>query len=262
MSQNIIIDKQLVRERFCCTLKSYGTHAVVQKAMAKELSEIICSLQPARSFERVLEVGSGSGAFMAELLSRCTVAAYYANDLVEESRHSLLEVLDRFPVQEFHFLAGDVEHLEELPSKLDLVASNATLQWLEDLDGFFRNMAAHLMPGGMLAFSTFGTSNMQEISAIEGVGLSYHTLGELKLLAGKYFELTVSREEVQRLEFSSPEAVLHHIRRTGVNGIRRRSWTKSRYQHFIEQYRRLFSCKNGVSLTYHPVYCCMKKRAL
>ncbi|MEI6651363.1 MAG: malonyl-ACP O-methyltransferase BioC [Chlorobiaceae bacterium] len=262
MSQNIVIDKQLVRERFCSTLKSYRSHAVVQKSMASELSEIICSAQPSRSFDRVLEVGVGSGALMAELLSRCTVEAYYANDLVEESRHCLLEVLDRFPVREFHFLAGDIEHLEELPLELDLVASNATLQWLDDLDGFFRNMAAHLRPGGILAFSTFSTSNMQEISAIEGVGLSYHTLGELELLAGKYFELTVSREEVQQLEFSSPEAVLHHIRRTGVNGIRRRSWTKSRYKHFIEQYRRLFSSENGVSLTYHPVFCCMKKRAL
>ncbi len=262
MSHNITIDKQLVRERFCSTLKSYGAHAVVQKAMARELAEIICSSQQARSFDRVLEVGAGSGALMAELLNRYSVEAYYANDLVEESRHCLLEVLDRYPVQEFLFLAGDIEQLEELPSELDLVASNATLQWLDDLDGFFRNMAAHLRPGGILAFSTFSTSNMQEISAIEGVGLSYHTLRELELLAGKYFEPTVSREEVQQLEFTSPEAVLHHIRQTGVNGICRRSWTKSRYQYFIEQYWQLFSCENGVSLTYHPVYCCMKKRAL
>ncbi|MFZ4523961.1 MAG: malonyl-ACP O-methyltransferase BioC [Chlorobium sp.] len=262
MSQNIVIDKHLVRERFCSTLKSYGDHAVVQKAMARELAEMICRSGPQQSFGRALEVGSGSGALMAELLSRCTVEAYYANDLVEESRHCLLEVLDRFPVQEFHFLAGDIEQLEGLPSELDLVASNATLQWLDDLDSFFCNMAARLKPGGILAFSTFGTSNMQEISAIEGVGLSYHTLGELEQLAGKYFELTVSREEVQQLEFSSPEAVLHHIRRTGVNGIRRRSWTKSRYRNFIEQYRRLFSCEKGVYLTYHPVCCCMKKREL
>ena len=262
MSHNITIDKQLVRERFCSTLKSYSTHAVVQKAMARELSEMICRSGQQHSFARVLEVGAGSGALMGELLSRCSVEVYYANDLVEESRHCLLEVLDRNPVQEFQFLAGDIEQLEELPSELDLVVSNATLQWFNDLDGFFRNMAAHLRPGGILAFSTFSTSNMKEISSIEGVGLSYHTLAELERLAGNYFELTLSREEVQQLEFTSPEAVLHHIRRTGVNGIQRRSWTKSRYQHFIDQYRRLFSCENGVYLTYHPVYCCMKKRAL
>lgn len=197
---------------------------------------------------------------MTELLSRCSVKSYYANDLVAESSHCLRKVLDRFPVDEFHFLAGDIECREDLPSALDLLVSNATLQWLDDLDDFFRMMSAHLRPGGIVAFSTFSTSNMQEIASIEDVGLAYHSLGELEILAGRYFELTVSREEEQRIEFSSPEAVLHHIRQTGVNGLQRRAWTKCRYQHFVAEYRRLFSCENGVYLTYHPVYCCLKKK--
>ena len=71
-----LIDKQLVRDRFSRTLFSYGRHAVVQKAMARELAEIICEQEPARSFERILEVGSGSGALMAEMLARCTVKSY------------------------------------------------------------------------------------------------------------------------------------------------------------------------------------------
>ncbi|ACF44982.1 malonyl-ACP O-methyltransferase BioC [Pelodictyon phaeoclathratiforme] len=256
-----LIDKELVRERFCRTLGSYGSNAVVQKAMAGELAELICKQEPGFSFERVLEVGAGSGALMAELLHRRSVKAYYANDLVEESRISLQGVLDRFPVGEFHFLAGDIETLELLPFSLDLVASNATLQWLDDLDRFFGKISDHLRPGGMLAFSTFGPSNMREIASIEGVGLSYHTLRELELLASRYFDLVVSREEKIPMEFSSPEAMLHHIRKTGVNGLLRRSWTKSRYLHFIEEYRRRFSSENGVSLTYHPLYCCLKKRA-
>ncbi len=257
MLQNI--NKQLVRERFSRTLKSYGSQAVVQKAMARELIDMICRSEPGRSFSRVLEVGAGAGGFMAELLSHCSVKSYYANDLVEESLSCLTEVVGRLPVQEFHFLAGDIEHLEDLPAELDLVVSNATLQWLDNLDHFFRTMAAHLKPGGMLAFSSFSTSNMRETATIEGVGLRYQSLEELKLLSGKYFEMSDCREELQQLEFSSPEAVLHHIRQTGVNGIDRQSWTKSRYQRFINQYRQLFSCNNGVTLTYHPVYCCMKK---
>ncbi len=257
-----LIDKQLVRDRFSRTLFSYGRHAVVQKAMARELSEIICQQVPGRSFERVFEVGSGSGALMAELLGRCTVKSYYANDLVEESLISLQEVLERFAVGEFHFLAGDIESLELIPALLDLAVSNATLQWLDDLDGFFRKISLHLKPGGMFAFTTFGPSNMREIASVEGVGLSYHSLGELELLAGRYFEMSVSREEIVRMEFTSPEAMLHHIRSTGVNGLLRRSWTKSSYHHFIKEYRRLFSSENGVYLTYHPLYCCMKKITL
>lgn len=262
MLQQIKIDKELVRKRFRRKLSSYGNNAAVQKTMAVELSEMICQENPGREFNRVLEVGSGSGLLMAELLRRCIVKSYYANDLVEESLHCLRNVLDRFPVEEFHFLAGDIESRDVLPSSLDLVVSNATLQWLDDLDDFFRKIYDHLRPGGILAFTTFSTSNMQEISTIEDVGLNYHSLGELEMLAGRYFDLTVAREEELRMEFSTPEAVLHHIRQTGVNGLLRHAWTKSRYRHFVAEYRRLFSCENGVYLTYHPVYCSLKKRLL
>jgi malonyl-CoA O-methyltransferase len=260
MLQKIKIDKELVRERFCRTLRSYGSNAVVQKAMTRELMDMICLDEQNCTFERVLEVGSGSGLLMAELLSRCSVKDYYANDLVDESLSCLCKVIDRFAVENFHFLAGDIENQDELPSNLDLVLSNATLQWLDDLDDFFRNMYDHLRPGGILAFSTFGTANMREIASIEDIGLSYYPLRELEILAGRYFELISSREEEQRIEFNSPESVLHHIRKTGVNGLLRSSWTKSRYQHFIAEYQRLFSSENGVYLTYNPVYCCLKKK--
>ena len=260
MLQQIKIDKELVRERFCRTLGSYGRNAAVQKVMAAVLAELVCREEPACTFDRVLEVGSGSGLLMAELLRRCSVRSYYANDLVEESIHCRQNVLARVPVDEFHFIAGDIESTLELPSGLDLVVSNATVQWLDDLDEFFRTMSAHLRPGGIFSFSTFGTANMQEITSIEDVGLNYLSLGELEILAGRYFDIRVSREEEQRTLFSSPESVLHHIRQTGVNGLQRRSWTKSRYRHFVSEYSRLFSCENGVYLTYHPVYCCLKKK--
>lgn len=255
-----MIDKQLVRKRFGKSLGSYDSQAVVQRAMAIELCAMICQAEPARSFDRVLEVGSGSGTLMAELLGCCSVKSYYANDLVEESILSLRKLLHLIPVGEFHFIGGDIECCDTLPANLDLVLSGATLQWLDDLDGFFSKMANHLKPGGVLAFSTFGTSNMREISTIEDVGLSYHTLGELELLAGRYFDLTSSCQEEMRIEFSSPEAVLHHIRQTGTNGLLRRCWSKSRYLRFIERYRELFPCEKGVYLTYHPIYCCLKKR--
>jgi malonyl-CoA O-methyltransferase len=254
------IDKQLVQKRFKKSLATYASHAVVQTEMARKLVEMICRESQTLSFNRVLEIGSGSGALTAELLRRCKVKSFYANDLVEESRICLEGVLAGCQVEEFHFFAGDIETLELLPQSLDLVLSNATLQWLEDIDGFFRKVASLLRPGGMLAFSSFSTMNMQEISAIEGTGLSYYPLGELERIAGGYFDLVSGREEEVRMEFNSPEAVLHHMRQTGVNGLHRPAWSKSRYQHFLSRYRQSFSCESGVYLTYHPLFCCMKKR--
>ncbi|NTW55464.1 MAG: malonyl-ACP O-methyltransferase BioC [Chlorobiaceae bacterium] len=253
-----MIDKKLVRERFRKSLSTYAEHAVVQNAMASELSDMICRSCVERSFGRVFEVGSGTGALTGELLKRCRVGSYFANDLVDESHAYLKKVFERFPVGEFGFIDGDIESGGAMPDGLDLVLSNATLQWLEDFEGFLLKARRSLNPGGMLAFSTFGPLNMHEISAVGQTGLAYRSLETIERLAGRYFESCECREEQVKMEFSSPEAVLRHIRATGVNGISRRYWTKSRYLDFLDSYRERFSSRDGVSLTYHPIYCCLK----
>ncbi|NTV98690.1 MAG: malonyl-ACP O-methyltransferase BioC [Chlorobiaceae bacterium] len=254
-----MIDKQLVRERFERSLRSYAKHAVVQNRMASDLSEMVFRQCGRGPFGRVFEVGSGTGALTLELLKRCRAESYFANDIVEESRIFLEDVFERFPVGEFGFVAGDIESGGAIPECLDLVVSNATMQWLGDLEGFFRRIRSHVRPGGVLAFSTFGPMNMQEIASIEQTGLPYLSIGEITELAGKYFDIAECREEQVKLEFTTPEAVLRHIRLTGVNGVSRKTWTKGRYRQFLDCYLERFPSGEGVSLTYHPIYCCLKK---
>jgi malonyl-CoA O-methyltransferase len=254
-----MIDKQLVRERFGKSLGSYASHAVVQNSMASGLSEMVLRICGEQTLGRVLEVGSGTGALTSELLKRLRAKCYFANDIVDESRGYLEKVFERFTVDESGFIPGDIESGGMIPDDLDLVISNATLQWLGDLEGFFRKMQCHIRHGGMLAFSTFGPMNMHEISSIEGSGLPYLSLGGLMELAGKYFDIVECAEEQVIMEFPTPVDVLHHIRVTGVNGLYRKSWTKGRYRQFIDSYLERFSTGAGVSLTYHPIYCCLKK---
>lgn len=254
------IDKQLVRERFAKALGTYREHAVVQYEMARKLVDLITDVVPACRFDRVLEVGAGSGALTASLLSRCSIETYIANDIVSESLIHIAAEVSRSSLSRFAFLPGDIEMIEDLPGELDLVASNATVQWLSDLDVFFRKMAGSLKPGGILAFSTFSTGNMHEIAVIEQACLAYPELADLEALAGRYFEPLVLKEEQRRMAFSTPGEVLRHIRQTGVNGLVRRSWTKGSYQRFLCRYRETYSCEEGVYLTYHPVYCCFRKR--
>ena len=106
MLQQLKTDKELVRERFCRTLGSYGRNAAVQKVMAAVLAEMLCREEPACTFDRVLEVGSGSGLLMAELLRRCTVRSYYANDLVEESSTAFRMCLIALRLKSFTLLPG------------------------------------------------------------------------------------------------------------------------------------------------------------
>jgi malonyl-CoA O-methyltransferase len=256
-----VIDKQLVSRRFGRALHTYRQGAVIQHHMAKELVRMLGEDDSQRYFDKVLEVGSGSGILTGELMSIYMAGSYYANDLVAESAEYVMKAINGRVARKTVFLHGDIERIDELPGDFDLVISNATVQWLQDIGGFFRKMAACLKPGGRLVFSTFSSSNLQEIAHLEDISLCYHTLAELEGLASENFEIIDISEERRRIDFSSPEAVLHHIRQTGVNGLVRSSWTKSRYQNFIREYRTMYSNGAGVYLTYHPVYCCFRRKS-
>jgi malonyl-CoA O-methyltransferase len=48
---------------------------------------------------------------------------------------------------------------------VDLVFSNATLQWCNDLDRTFAELLRVLRPGGLLMFTTFGPDTLRELRA-------------------------------------------------------------------------------------------------
>ncbi|MWV54235.1 malonyl-ACP O-methyltransferase BioC [Chlorobium phaeovibrioides] len=255
-------DKMLVGERFRRALCSYPESAVVQEAMARELVSMVRLHAGEERLGRVLEIGAGSGLLTELLLEAFPVASLTANDLVGECREPLREIARRLRIAEFSFLKGDIEECGELPGSQDLVVSNATLQWLNDLDKLFATVRRSLFPGKLFAFTSFTVGNMEEIAMLGGGGLSYRTTEEIGEIAGRHFELLELKESREQLTFSSPREVLGHIRQTGVNGLGGERWSRSRYLDFMENYSRLFRVQGGVSLTYRPLYCVLRRREL
>jgi malonyl-CoA O-methyltransferase len=255
-------DKQLVGSRFGRALHTYRRSALMQRIMAGKLVSMVERAGLAGHIDRVLEFGSGSAILTSLLLERFSVGAYFANDLVAESSDFVMQASVGRPAGQMAFLHGDIECIEPLPANLDLVVSNATVQWLHDPASLFDRMAASIRPGGLLAFSTFSIGNMKEIAQLGEPSLSYRTPQEIAVLAGDRFEVLGIEEAERRQEFASPEAVLRHIRETGVNGLSRTAWTRTHYQEFLRRYRLSFSSGSGVYLTYHPVYCCFRRKCI
>ena len=260
MRMHGVVNKELVRQRFARRLRGYRRHAIIQESMASELAELICKGAKRPSFGKVLEIGAGSGALTEALLSRCDIGSYYANDLVSESSELIRRIVLDHGVREYLFIAGDIEHCRDLPDQLDAAVSNATVQWLADMPAFFRKVSDIVKAGGLLAFSSFGKRNMLEIRSIEPHGLKYYPLSELEDMAKPFFAPLILREDVRKLDFRCPEEVLRHISRTGVNGLARERWTKTRHRSFVERYRSSFSSGSGVHLTYHPLFCVFRKK--
>ena len=254
------IDKQLVRRRFRRALPTYAGQAEVQRRMAARLLDMIESAGAASHLGRVFEFGSGSAMLTSMLFERHSAEAFYANDLVAESRAFVEQAIAGRNVGRLEFLPGDVERLDPLPDRLDLVLSNATLQWLHEPARLFERLAVAMKPGGLLLFSTFGAENMREIATLGEAALPYRSLGDIGALAGTAFEVEAIEHEIVRQEFDAPEAVLRHIRATGVNGVSSRAWTRSQYLDFLRRYRVAYPSGEGVALTWHPVYCCFRRK--
>ncbi len=252
-----LLDKNLVRLRFARSLDSYDQAAEIQASMAATLMKTLLGMA-GTDFPRVLEAGCGTGILTT---------------LLEQSLHyQELLLVDLVPECEtFHqnrprsrFLAGDMECLP-LPQGLDLCVSNAVFQWFAQPALFLRHLAQALRPGGMLAFTTFGPQNLQEVAELTGHGLAYPSRKAWEMmLRQEGYEILRQEESLSLLRFPRPADVLRHLKATGVTATGQGAppWTRGKLQAFQEEYARRFPEPGGqVRLTYHPLLFLAKRPA-
>ena len=240
------LDKELVKKRFARSLKTYAEHALVQKATAERLLFELSTISGDK-FERIFEIGCGSGVMTRQITKMFEYEKFYLNDLVDECA----KLNSKYPNTEF--IGGDIENIPVLPQNLDLIISNATFQWLDHLPKVLEQLAGILNPGAILAFSTFGPSNACEIAELTGKALNYLSAPELKNAVGKHFEISCYHENIRKVHFETPMDVLRHLQKTGVTAVSKQIWTKSDLQNFITHYIEHNETESGVSLTYHPI---------
>lgn len=280
------MDKDIVRARFAKAVRSYDDNAHVQRQIAGYLChlmaeyglglhghgakdsefEVLSTVLRSADQElkavptgplRVLEVGCGTGMLSRMFLKDFCPDRIWLNDLCPEVSSMLEDLLEPGRTE---FLPGDAETVA-FPVNLDLIMSSSALQWFADLPAFLDKCSAALREGGILAFSSFGPLNMSEIAALEGISIPYQTLSELTGLVSGKFDIIYAEESEAVLSFASPEEVLRHMKLTGVTGLRKEPWTRSRLESFCSRYSDLFSDPDGtVRLTYHPLYVIARKK--
>jgi malonyl-CoA O-methyltransferase len=249
----VCVDKSLVGRRFRRSLETYDRTAVVQKRMADDLIARIGEHSPPfRGGGRVLEIGCGTGLLTRLLVERLRPEVLFVNDLVADCAALVDGMAERHNGRSMSFLPGDIE-TANIPPRLDIVAANAVFHWLDDLETLLERIADALVPGGILAFTTFGPGNMEEVSSITGVSLNYLEIDIIEEFLSRRFRILYRREKKTTLEFVSVREVLRHLRRTGANGLRPGTWPPRRLRNFEEDYAREHSRGGIVPLTYHPI---------
>ncbi len=250
-----MVDKQEIRKRFARSLGSYDSAAAVQRDMAEALCDLLTLATGERQFEKIVELGSGTGILTDLVMERFDYDSLTLIDLVPEC-----EVFHRNRPRTT-FRAGDIE-TAELP-EAELYLSNATIQWAHDPEALLKRIAGQLQPGGLFAFSSFAPGTLREIAAVTGHGLNYLTQREvLALLEQTGFEPLACHEEEYTQFFPSPLEALRSLKSTGVTAVGSgEPWTRKRLAEFTRCYLEQFQQPEGdVSLTYRPLLFIARKR--
>lgn len=240
------MNKKNVQQRFAKAKDSYADQAIAQQLICNKLVHLMQKFTPCR-FERVFEIGCGSGNLTRLLLEKMQIQHYVVNDLYPEVK----EFFD----DEVNYCLGDIEAIE-IPKLFNLVCSSSALQWVQHLDILLKKVNQSLANDGWFCFSTFGQKNLLEIKTLTGQGLTYYTAHELKeLLTQQNFEVLYCEEKIVKLKFEAPLHILKHLKETGVTATQSSfRWTKSTLSKFYRDYEQFVDEKQQYCLTYHPIY--------
>ena len=184
------LEKRSVRSHFDRAARRYDSAARVPREIGARLLE---HLDPVRiDPARVLDLGAGTGELTRSIGKRYrrsrVVALDISQAMLRVARAKTWRLLSRQ-----QFVCGDAESLPLASESMDLVLSNATLQWCSNPDRVFSEILRLLKPGALFMFSTVGPDTLCELrqsfgqvddSAHVHAFMDMHDLGDALVRAG------------------------------------------------------------------------------
>ena len=220
------IDKCAVRRAFNRAARDYDAAAVLQREVCNRMLERLDYIRQKPA--HVLDAGSGTGWGTRQLAQRYPAAQVVALDIalgmlgVAREQSGWWRKL--FASGNQAHVCADVEALPLAANSMELVWSNLTLQWCNDLPATFRGLKRVLKVGGLLMFSTFGPDTLKELrSAFHGVDdrthvnrfIDMHDIGDM--LAHSGFAEPVMDMEIITLTYNDMKAVMQDLRGIGAH---------------------------------------------
>lgn len=117
-------------------------------------------LDVTRSFPLALDLGCHTGALGDELKASPKIGMLFQADFSSAMARAAAAANDRPSV------CADEEALPFAPQSLDLVLSNLSLHWVNDLPGALSQIRLALKPDGLLLATVFGTETLKELRGV------------------------------------------------------------------------------------------------
>jgi malonyl-CoA O-methyltransferase len=158
----MVLVKAKIKKHFSRAAAAYDNLTLFQKRWGERMLKEV--LKRERRPERILDIGSGTGRLSRQLSTIYPQAIILGLDLAEgmvsyaEGRKTKANLPNLF------FGQAEAEYLPLTDGSFDLVISNLTYQWVENLKSAFSEVFRVLRIGGSFYFTTLGEGSLQELS--------------------------------------------------------------------------------------------------
>ncbi len=113
---------------------------------SKPFWDLASLVQPGEDLKTMIDLGCGSG----ELTSQLHTQLHLTQTIAMDSSKEMLEKADQFQKPGLNFVVADIKTYKP-PQKVDLIFSNAALQWVPNHPALFKQITGFLKPRGQLA---------------------------------------------------------------------------------------------------------------
>ncbi len=253
-----------IKESFNKAAQNYDANAVLQNEIGQRLIDRLdfFTINP----QIVLDLGMGTGYTTNKLAQKYSKSQIIGMDIAE----NMLQVAKNQNLTSstnILLLQSDINKLPVADNSVDLIFSNFTFQWCENITNLFTECLRILKVGGLIFFSIPGPDTLFELRAAfnkidpehQHVNnfIDMHNIGDI--LVQTKFGHPVMDNEYFTLTYSKINTILKDIKSIGANtkltdNYRKSLFSKTKYQLLANEYENFKQPDDKLPLTYEVIY--------
>jgi len=257
------VNKEIIKRHFSRYACYYDRYSTIQNICASKLITKI----GANSFDKILDIGCGTGNYTKLLREKFPEASIKAIDISPQ----MIEIAkEKLRDEAIEFIVADGETID-FNEPFDLVSSNVSFQWFEDLEEALSRYKRLLNKNGVILFSAFGPltfyeldRSLKELLGKDATISSCYFLkreGLEKILKYLFKEIEIE-QKIYKENYNSLSELLKKIKYTGTRGNplnKKTFWTPKIVNDLEKIYTKRF---RDIMATYEAFFCKGVKRAL